>query len=120
MIVVLHSFLTPGYRLVSELRELDYEIIPLPGPSALTSAISVSGLPVDKFSYLGFLPKSEGKRKSILEKYGELGDTLVIYESPHRLIGLLDQILEVLGDRRVFSCKRYFKKKRNFYLGKSF
>ena len=54
----------PGYKLVSELRELDYEIIPIPGPSALTSALSVSGMPVDKFVFLGFLPKSEGRESS--------------------------------------------------------
>ena len=106
----------PGYKLVSELRELDYEIIPIPGPSALTSALSVSGMPVDKFVFLGFLPKSEGKRKQLLEKYGELGATLAIYESPHRLLKLLRQIYKVLGERKVFLAKDISKKREAFIL----
>ena len=66
----------PGYRLVRDLRMKGYEILSIPGPSALTSAISISGLPTDSFSFLGFLPKSEGKREKILKKYLELGNTL--------------------------------------------
>jgi len=104
----------PGYKLVFELRELEYEIIPIPGPSALTSAISVSGMAIDKFSFLGFLPKSEGKREKLLEKYGELENTLVIYESPHRLLELLKQILKMLGDRRIFLAKDISKKREEF------
>jgi len=104
----------PGYQLVSELRELEYEVIPIPGPSALTSALSVSGMPIDKFTFLGFLPKSEAKRKNLLKKYGELGSTLVIYESPHRLLKLLKQIYEVLGERKVFLAKDISKRRETF------
>ena len=104
----------PGYRLVSELRKLDYEIIPIPGASALTSALSVSGMPTDKFMYLGFLPKSEGKRETLLKSYGELDVTLVIYESPHRLVKLLNEIKEVLGNRRVFLARDISKKKESY------
>lgn len=104
----------PGYRLVSELRELKYEVIPIPGPSALIGAVSVSGFPTDKFSFLGFLPKSEGKRKEILSEYGELHDTLVIYESPHRLLELLKQIKDVLGEREIFLAKDISKKREEF------
>jgi len=104
----------PGYQLVSELRELEYEVIPIPGPSALTSALSVSGMPIDKFTFLGFLPKSESKRKNLLKKYGELGSTLVIYESPHRLLKLLKQIYEVLGERKVFLAKDISKRRETF------
>ena len=108
----------PGYRLVSELRKLKYEVIPVPGPSALISAVSVSGFPTDKFSFLGFLPKSEGKRKEIILEYGKLHDTLVIYESPHRLLELLKQIKEVLGEREVFLAKDISKKREEFILQK--
>lgn len=106
----------PGYKLVSELRELGYEIIPIPGPSALTAALSVSGMPTDKFIFLGFLPKSEGKRVDLLKKYGKLGSTLVIYESPHRLLKLLKQIHKVLGERRIFLAKDISKKREGFIL----
>lgn len=108
----------PGYRLVSELRELNYEVIPIPGSSALTSAVSVSGMPTDKFVFLGFLPKSEGKRIQLLKKYGELEATLAIYESPHRLVKLLEEILESLGDRDVFLAKDISKKRESFIYDK--
>jgi len=107
----------PGYRLVSELRELGYEIIPLPGPCALTSAVSVSGFPTDKFSFLGFLPKSEGKREKILEKFGNLESTLVIYESPHRLVKLLEEVKKVLGNREIFLAKDISKKREEYISG---
>jgi 16S rRNA (cytidine1402-2'-O)-methyltransferase len=107
----------PGYRLVSELRKLGYEIIPLPGPCALTSAISVSGFPTDKFSFLGFLPKSEGKREKILDKFGNVESTLVIYESPHRLIKLLEEVERVLGNREVFLAKDISKKREEYISG---
>ncbi len=109
----------PGYKLVSELRELGYEIIPIPGPSALTSAVSVSGMPTDKFVFLGFLPKSEGKRIQLLQRYGQLEATLVIYESPHRLVKLLEEILKNLGDRRVFLAKDISKKREFFVYDKA-
>jgi 16S rRNA (cytidine1402-2'-O)-methyltransferase len=108
----------PGYKLVSELRKLGYEIIPIPGPSALTSAVSVSGMPTDKFTFLGFLPKSEGKREQLLKKYGELESTLVIYESPHRLVKLLEQISSILGDRDIFLAKDISKKRESFVMKK--
>lgn len=82
----------PGYRLVRELREKGYEITPIPGPSALISALSISGLPTDKFSFLGFLPKSESKRVDILNSYLQLENTVVIYESPNRLLKLLELV----------------------------
>jgi len=106
----------PGYKLVSELRKLNYEVIPIPGPSALTAALSVSGMPTDKFIFLGFLPKSEGKRADLLKKYGELGSTLVIYESPHRLLKLLKQVCKVLGERDIFLAKDISKKREAFVL----
>lgn len=104
----------PGYRLVSELRELGYEIIPIPGPSALTSALSVSGMPTDKFTFLGFLPKSVGKREKLLKEYGSMRDTLIIYESPHRLAELLEQIKKFLGERKVFLAKDISKKREEY------
>ena len=84
----------PGFKLVKELKEDGYTVESIPGPSAIIAALSISGLPTDKFIFLGFLPKSEVKRKKLLEKYFELGDTVVIYESPKRVLELLHLINE--------------------------
>ena len=91
----------PGYKLVKSTIEAGYLAIPIPGPSAVVAALSASGLPTDKFSFLGFLPKSQGKRSEILKEFGKLDSTLVIYESPFRVVKLLQEILDTLGDREV-------------------
>jgi len=91
----------PGYKLVSELRNRGYEIISIPGPSAIIAALSVSGLPTDKFIFLGFLPKKEHQRKQMLQKYGALDATLTIYESPYRIVRLIFEVKEILGDRKI-------------------
>lgn len=79
----------PGFKLVRELRENEYIVESIPGPSALISALSISGLPTDKFVFLGFLPKSDKKRKDMLKKYFELENTVILYESPKRVLSLL-------------------------------
>lgn len=91
----------PGFKLVEKLRNENVSIIPVPGPSALVTALSASGLPSDNFTFLGFLPKSKKQRRQILEEYGNLKSTLIIYESPFRVITLLKQIEKVLGNRYV-------------------
>lgn len=91
----------PGYKLIHKLKALGFEVKPIPGPSAVISALSVSGLPTDKFSFLGFLPKSRAARYKILLEYGNLDSTVVIYESPFRILRLLEEINESLGDRVV-------------------
>jgi 16S rRNA (cytidine1402-2'-O)-methyltransferase len=95
----------PGFKLVRELKDLDYPVLPVPGPSAVISALSVSGLPTDKFVFLGFLPKSDGERKRILKIYGAMDATLTIYESPYRVKRLLSDIFEILGNRKVCVAK---------------
>jgi 16S rRNA (cytidine1402-2'-O)-methyltransferase len=91
----------PGYKLVKSVLDAGYQAIPMPGPSAVVAALSASGLPTDKFSFLGFLPKSQGKRAELLRDFGKLDATLVIYESPYRVTKLLKEILDTLGDREV-------------------
>lgn len=91
----------PGYRLVRELSFLGYEVISIPGPSSVISALSISGVATDKFIFLGFLPKSEKKIKDILYKYGYLDCSLVIFESPNRVKNLITLIHQSLGDRYV-------------------
>ena len=79
----------PGFKLVREARKEQLEIRAIPGPAAITAALSVAGLPTDKFLFVGYLPKTSGKREELLKKLAEvkkiLPQTLVIYESPHRI-----------------------------------
>lgn len=95
----------PGYRLVSELKESGYDVLPVPGADAVSAALSVSGLPTDRYTFIGFLPKSESKRIELMKKYGELDSTLVMFESPKRLLTLLPQIKTALGKRKICVCK---------------
>jgi 16S rRNA (cytidine1402-2'-O)-methyltransferase len=95
----------PGFKLVRELRKRDVTVTAIPGPSAAVTALSISGLPTDRFIFLGFLPKSSGKRSDLLTTYGNLDSTLVIYESPHRVIKLLTEIQQNLGNRVVCVAK---------------
>ncbi len=91
----------PGYRLVKELNLKGYEVLSIPGPSSVISALSISGVATDKFVFLGFLPKSDKKIKDILLEYGKLDLSLVIFESPNRVRDLMKMIFESLGDRYV-------------------
>ncbi len=86
----------PGFKLVRSAREEGIEVKAIPGPSAVTAAISVAGLPTDKFLFVGYLPKSSGKRETMLKKLVEvkeiLPQSLVFYESPHRIEKTLGEI----------------------------
>lgn len=86
----------PGFLLVRECMKNEIQVVPLPGASALTSALSASGLPTDKFHFEGFLPHKKGRNKrwEFLQTYP---GTLIFYESPHRLLKLLNEIQEHLG-----------------------
>jgi len=92
----------PGYKLISSAIKKGVNIVPIPGPNAAIAALSVSGLPTDKFLFLGFLPKKRGKQLSVLENVREIKNitsfTVVIYESPHRLVETLENIIEVFGN----------------------
>lgn len=91
----------PGYKLVRDLIKKGIEMVSIPGPCAAISALASSGFPTDKFSFVGFLPKSSGDRTKILNSYGNLDSTLIIYESPFRVGKLLSEIYENLGERHV-------------------
>jgi len=91
----------PGFRLVNTARKKGFEIIPIPGPSALIAALSASGLPTDKFVFLGFLSKSEVKAEKSLIAVKELEVTVLLYESPHRIIETLVVIRKIFGDIEV-------------------
>jgi len=91
----------PGYVLVSKAIAEGIEIIPVPGASAVVTALCVSGLPTDSFAFYGFLPSRSGKRKQFLSTLMDEAKTLVFYESPKRLIESIRDIGEVLGNRNV-------------------
>ena len=107
----------PGYKLVRCLREKDYEVIAIPGPSAVISALSVSGLPTDRFVFLGFLPKSEDRREKVIGQYKSLHNTLIIYESPNRLLRLLYMLKDTLGDVRLSLARDISKLREKYYFG---
>jgi len=91
----------PGFLLVREAVAAGYRVEAVPGPSAVLAALVVSGLPPQPFTFGGFPPPKRGKRRTFYEHLGGLGHTLVVYESPHRLLASLGDALEVLGDRPV-------------------
>lgn len=100
----------PGAVLISEAVEAGCEIIPIPGASALTAALSVSGLSTLEFTFIGFLPAKEGARKKKLEDLRFESRTLVFYESPHRLIDSMIDMENAFGtDRRAALCKEITK-----------
>ncbi|NCP17460.1 16S rRNA (cytidine(1402)-2'-O)-methyltransferase [Candidatus Kuenenbacteria bacterium CG_4_9_14_3_um_filter_39_14] len=109
----------PGGKIINELHD-KAEIIALPGPSALTAALSVSGLPTDKFLFLGFAPHKKGRNK-FLREVMESSRTVAIYESPHRIIKCLEQILELekeLNKKKQFVvCRELTKKFETIYRG---
>jgi 16S rRNA (cytidine1402-2'-O)-methyltransferase len=91
----------PGYHLVRNAIEAGIPVVPVPGPSAVVTALSVSGMPSNRFAFFGFLPEKAGRRRSFLQKLKTLSMTLVFYESPRRLVDSLKDIRDILGDRDV-------------------
>jgi len=91
----------PGYYLIKAAIANDIPVIPIPGPSATVAALSVSGLPSDRFTFEGFAAKKKGKRDKQLEVLKEDTRTLIFYESPYRIVSLLEAVKDILGERRV-------------------
>jgi 16S rRNA (cytidine1402-2'-O)-methyltransferase len=87
----------PGRRVVALARKAGLAVTALPGPSAVTAAVAASGLPADSFVFLGFLPRSAGRQKATLAEAAVLRRTMVIYESPFRVVELLQNAQDVLG-----------------------
>jgi 16S rRNA (cytidine1402-2'-O)-methyltransferase len=90
----------PGFLLVREAVERGVRVEPIPGPSALLAALVASGLPPHPFTFCGFPPPKRGKRRTFYGRFAELGHTLVVFESPHRVLASLEDALEALGDRQ--------------------
>ncbi len=94
----------PGYRVVKEAIEAGIKVESIPGPSAVLTPLTVSGLPSDKFFFLGYLPKKPGHRKELLTSltnlHGQLKTTVIFFEAPHRIKGTLEELAEVLGEEK--------------------
>jgi 16S rRNA (cytidine1402-2'-O)-methyltransferase len=99
----------PAFNLVRSAIENDIPVVPVPGPSAAVTALTVSGLPTDRFVFEGFLPVKKGRATRLLELSGETR-TIILYESPHRLLRTLKDLLEALGNRRIAVVREMTKK----------
>jgi len=108
----------PGYRIVVEAIRAGMQIIPLPGASALTTALSASGLPTDRFLFEGFLPAKAQVRKAKLQSLRAETATLMFYEGPHRLSDALADMLKIFGDREVTIARELTKVHEEFLRGK--
>jgi len=108
----------PGFRLIQLAIESQFPIVPIPGPSAVITALSVSGLPTDAFFFKGFLPHKSKKRRDLLEELQDVRETLIFYESPHRISETLKDILEVLGDREIVLTRELTKMHEEIIRGK--
>lgn len=101
----------PGFTLVRAAREDGHPVTAVPGASALLSALTIAGLPTDRFLFEGFLPPKSGARRKILQMLCDIPATLVFYESPHRIAAMLDDLAQVLGEtRRAALCRELTKR----------
>jgi len=107
----------PGYRLIEAAIDNNIKVIPIPGVSAATTAISVSGLPTDSFVFIGFPPKKKGKRLKFLVELAVGPRPLVFYESPKRLLTLLEEIISCMGDRPAVLAREMTKLHEEFIRG---
>lgn len=108
----------PGFRLVRAARAEGIPVIPIPGPSAAVTALSVSGLPTDRFLFVGFLPPKAAARRRALEELAPVRETLVFYESPVRVREALGDMETSLGDREAFLCREATKLHEEYRRGR--
>ena len=90
----------PGYILVSAAKKNSVNVVPIPGPSALIAALSASGIPSDRFSFFGFLPSKQNARIKTLKTFASRPETIIVYESPKRIMATLTDMLFVFGEER--------------------
>ena len=107
----------PGYRLIAAAIDNNIKVIPIPGVSAATTAMSVSGLPTDSFVFIGFAPKKKGKRLKFLVELAPEPRPLIFYESPKRLLTLLEEIISCMGDRPAVLAREMTKLHEEFIRG---
>ncbi len=107
----------PGYELVKIAIKNNYNVVSLPGPTALIPALTVSGINPSPFTFIGFLNNRDSKRRKELEEYKNLKTTLIFYEAPHRVIKTLEDIKNILGNRQISISREISKKFEEIYRG---
>jgi len=108
----------PGRKLIEEIEKLGpFKIIPVPGPSALIAAVSISGFPRDKFIFMGFPPVKK-KRKKFFQEVVDSNYPVIFYESPHRILKSLDELKEISPTLEIVVCRELTKKFETIYRGK--
>ena len=107
----------PGFELVRAALASGYDVKPVPGPSAPISALAVSGLPTDSFLYLGYLPGKTSERHKFVGQIGDLPYTLLFLESPHRIVESLEDLLSILGDRKICVAREMTKMFEEYWRG---
>lgn len=116
------SISDPGFKLVEECLRNGIKVVSVPGPSAILAALTSSGLPTDKFLFLGFLPKRQGKRQKVLRDLSlllhSIRATVVIFEAPHRLLTTMTDLKEIFGDIEIVICRELTKIYEEVWRGK--
>ena len=107
----------PGAEIVKHAIENNIEVIPIPGACAAINALIASGLDTNEFYFIGFLPVNKKEKKEKLEKIKKINSTLIFYEAPHKLINTLENIKEVLGDRKIVLARELTKIHEEFIRG---
>jgi len=107
----------PGYELVKAALAADFDVRPIPGPSAPLAALIVSGLPTDSFLYLGYLPHKASERRKFIAQVSNQTYTLVFLESPYRIVEALEALLTELGDRRICVAREMTKMFEEYWRG---
>jgi len=108
----------PGYELINAAIARGVPVLPIPGASAITTALAVSGLPTDQFVYLGFLPRRKGQKRRVLNSVANEPRTIVVFEAPHRLVETLSDIQDTLGNRPLALCRELTKLHEEIFRGK--
>ena len=108
----------PGYELIVAAIGRGISVVPVPGASAVITALVVSGLPTDQFVYLGFLPRRQGQRQRLLGSIADEPRTIVAFETRHRIREALSDIEEILGDRRLAVCRELTKVHEEIFRGR--
>lgn len=107
----------PGYELIGAAIQQGLQVVPVPGPSAIVTALVVSGLPTDQFTYIGYLPRRHSERSRLLKSLSGEQRTIICLEAPHRLRAALADMSETLGDRKVAMCREMTKLHEEIFRG---